>query len=172
MSTADFWNKLITFKLDPLTLHGAKSTPDPGLHRSSAVLISHPLGLPGFNQPPWTVQTSMSRWPRPTSSQRCLFACLPHGFLLCHCLLSLQPSIEDGVSYSLWGNPQPVEHGTRWKAPSRESARRYLCASQESLAELSSLWPPKNPPESTPIPLFFFPCHVLPALSLLGSSPQ
>lgn len=90
MSTADFWNKLIRFKLDPLTLHGAKSTPDPGLHRSSAVLISHPLGLPGFNQPPWTVQTSMSRWPRPTSSQRCVYlhVCLMAFFCATACSAS------------------------------------------------------------------------------------
>lgn len=101
MSTADFSNKLMTFKMEPLTLHSGKSTPGPGPHRSSAVLISHPLQAPWL-QPNHHGQFRVSSDLQPDDhtppqARLCLLACLPHGFLLCR-PLSLQPSIEDGVS--------------------------------------------------------------------------
>lgn len=145
----------MTFKMEPLTLHSGKSTPDLGPHRSSAVLILHPLQAPWL-QPNHHGQFRVSSDLQPDDhippQAHAMSPSMSVSWL--SSMLPTQPPAQHWGWSALqppWGNPQPVEHGTQWKSPSRESSRRHLCASQEILADLSSLWPPKNPPKSTPI---------------------
>ena len=168
--------KLTKFQMGSLTLHSGKTTPLwDFIEALCVVCIPSPLQPPLASAPPqWTGQGE-PRWtpsrPHPISSQR-------HSSLsVCATAASVSEHTQPPAQHWGWRERRPGAAPHQWGTGLHDSHpqgdfREHLCASQEIPAALSSLCPQKNPLGSAPILLLFFPYHILPVLSLLGSSPK